>query len=80
MHLGKRDDGLREARPVAMTIEGPPEDRRRTGDPDCPTGWRCTHCRVGAVILWLENVLPVKMLGGLRPPRNPHYGPPAPIG
>ena len=32
------------------------------------------------VLLWMENILPVKMLGGLRPPRTPHYGPPAPDG
>ena len=31
-------------------------------------------------MLWMENILPVKMLGGLRPPRTPHYGPPAPDG
>ena len=31
-------------------------------------------------LLWMDNILPVKMLGGLGPPRTPHYGPPAPFG
>ena len=45
--------------------------------PGCCVDLSVTHERMR---LLMEHILPVKMLGGLRPPRTPHYGPPAPIG
>ena len=57
------------------TVGGP----SGAGPPPGLSRYRAVVSTQGA-LLWMENILPVKMLGGLRPPRTPHDGPPAPIG